>query len=157
MLIVETKGSLTKAFAVQVIVEKMIEYLRGTTDDVRKADVVKRIADLAETFAPDSQWYIDIMNQVKIMALFFNKSCPVCLPFPPIFCLSELSRCFSDFQGDWHEFSTMLLFVKRGQKKQLKITVAESVSVFSSSKQSRNVFALFNEMIQDPPGISSFS
>lgn len=54
----------TPKYGMQVIVDKMVEYLRGTTDDVRKADVVKRIADLAESFAPDSQWYIDIMNQV---------------------------------------------------------------------------------------------
>ena len=44
----------------------MIQYLRGTSDEVRKADAVKRIADLAERFAPDPQWYIDTMNQVRL-------------------------------------------------------------------------------------------
>lgn len=48
----------------QVIVEKMVEYLRGVTDDVAKADVVQRIGDLAERYAPDTQWFIDTMNQV---------------------------------------------------------------------------------------------
>jgi AP-4 complex subunit epsilon-1 len=48
----------------QVIVEKMVEYLRGVTDDVAKADVVQRISDLAERYAPDTQWFIDTMNQV---------------------------------------------------------------------------------------------
>jgi hypothetical protein len=47
----------------QVIVEKMVEYLRGVTDDVAKADVVQRISDLAERYAPDTQWFIDTMNQ----------------------------------------------------------------------------------------------
>ena len=49
----------------QVIVEKMIEYLRTTTDDIQKADVVKRLGELAERFAPDTQWFIDTMNQVR--------------------------------------------------------------------------------------------
>ena len=49
---------------VQVIVEKMIEYLRTANDDVVKADIVKRVSDLAERFAPDTQWFIDTMNQV---------------------------------------------------------------------------------------------
>ena len=51
---------------VQVIVEKMVEYLRGVTDDVAKADVVQRISDLAERYAPDTQWFIDTMNQVGL-------------------------------------------------------------------------------------------
>lgn len=40
-----------------------MEYLRGVTDDVAKADVVQRISDLAERYAPDTQWFIDTMNQ----------------------------------------------------------------------------------------------
>ena len=48
----------------QVIVEKMIEYLRTANDDLVKADIVKRVSDLAERFAPDTQWFIETMNQV---------------------------------------------------------------------------------------------
>jgi len=55
-----------KQVLLQVIVEKMIEYLRTTSDDVQKADVVKRLGELAERFAPDTQWFIDTMNQVSI-------------------------------------------------------------------------------------------
>lgn len=51
--------------APQIIVEKMVEYLRGVTDDVAKADVVRRIGDLAERYAPDTQWFIDTMNQAR--------------------------------------------------------------------------------------------
>lgn len=42
----------------------MVDYLRGTTDEVTKTDVVKRIGELAERFAPDTQWFLDTMNQV---------------------------------------------------------------------------------------------
>ena len=48
----------------QVIVEKMIDYLRTASDDVQKAEVARRIGELAERFAPDTQWFIEIMNQV---------------------------------------------------------------------------------------------
>ncbi len=50
---------------VQVIADKLLEYLRTTTDDAQKADVAKRIGELAERFAPDTQWFIDTMNQVS--------------------------------------------------------------------------------------------
>ena len=51
----------------QVIVEKMIDYLRNVSDEVIKADVVQRIGELVERFAPDTQWFIDTMNQVGPM------------------------------------------------------------------------------------------
>ncbi len=46
----------------------MIDYLRSTTDRVQKADVVKRLGELAERFAPDTQWFIETMNQVCLHA-----------------------------------------------------------------------------------------
>ena len=55
----------SRRLAVQVIVDKMIDYLRGTTDEVTKTDVVRRIGELAERFAPDTQWFLDTMNQVS--------------------------------------------------------------------------------------------
>lgn len=48
----------------QVIVDKMLDYLRACSDDIIKGDVVRRIGELAERFAPDTQWFIDTMNQV---------------------------------------------------------------------------------------------
>jgi len=48
----------------QVIVDKMVDYLRNTNDEVTKTEVVKRIGELAERFAPDTQWFLDTMNQV---------------------------------------------------------------------------------------------
>lgn len=46
----------------------MIDYLRSTSDEVQKADVVKRLSELAERFAPDTQWFIDIMNQARYVS-----------------------------------------------------------------------------------------
>ena len=45
----------------------MIEYLRTANDDLVKADIVKRVSDLAERFAPDTQWFIDTKNQVRTL------------------------------------------------------------------------------------------
>ncbi|KAK9837092.1 hypothetical protein WJX81_002406 [Elliptochloris bilobata] len=55
---------MTRPSNVEVIVEKMLDYLRTTGDEVQKGDVAKRIGELAERFAPDTQWFIDTMNQV---------------------------------------------------------------------------------------------
>lgn len=51
--------------AVQVIAEKLLDYLRTATDEGQKAEVAKRIGELAERFAPDAQWFIDTMNKVS--------------------------------------------------------------------------------------------
>ena len=48
----------------QVITEKLLDYLHSATDDSQKAEVAQRIGELAERFAPDTQWFIDTMNQV---------------------------------------------------------------------------------------------
>ena len=57
--------SLTEPFCLQVIVEKMMEYLRSVSDDTQKLDAVNRIHELAERFAPDTQWFLDVMNQAR--------------------------------------------------------------------------------------------
>ena len=43
----------------------MLDHLRSTGDEVQKADVAKRVGELAERFAPDTQWFIDTMNQAR--------------------------------------------------------------------------------------------
>lgn len=45
----------------------MLDYLRACSDDIIKGDVVRRIGELAERFAPDTQWFIDTMNQVGLL------------------------------------------------------------------------------------------
>ena len=49
----------------QVIAEKLLDFLRTASDDGQKAEVAKRIGELAERFAPDTQWFIDTMNQAS--------------------------------------------------------------------------------------------
>jgi len=59
-----TTAAQKELHALQVIAEKLLDYLRSATDDGEKAEVAQRIGELAERFAPDTQWFIDTMNQV---------------------------------------------------------------------------------------------
>ncbi|XP_054899872.1 AP-4 complex subunit epsilon-1 [Poeciliopsis prolifica] len=49
---------------VTVIVEKMLDFLRISEDDHTTIDLVGKVAELAEKYAPDNEWFIDSMNAV---------------------------------------------------------------------------------------------
>ncbi|XP_038155134.1 AP-4 complex subunit epsilon-1 [Cyprinodon tularosa] len=52
---------------VTVIVEKMLEFLRITEDDHTTIDLVGKVAELAEKYAPDNKWFIETMNTVFLL------------------------------------------------------------------------------------------
>lgn len=55
---------MTNTKNVTVIVAKLIEYLQNTvaTEEHVRAELVSRITELAERYAPNNHWYIDTMN-----------------------------------------------------------------------------------------------
>ncbi|XP_022611642.1 AP-4 complex subunit epsilon-1 isoform X1 [Seriola dumerili] len=55
---------ITNAQNVVVIVKKMLEFLRISTDDYTTIDLVGKVAELAEKYAPDNEWFIETMNTV---------------------------------------------------------------------------------------------
>ncbi|XP_029909653.1 AP-4 complex subunit epsilon-1 [Myripristis murdjan] len=55
---------ITNAQNVTVIVEKMLEFLRLSKDDYTTIDLVGKVAELAEKYAPDNEWFIETMNTV---------------------------------------------------------------------------------------------
>ncbi|XP_068168108.1 AP-4 complex subunit epsilon-1 [Antennarius striatus] len=55
---------ITNAQNVTVIVEKMLEFLRISKDDYMTTDLVGKVAELAEKYAPDNEWFIETMNTV---------------------------------------------------------------------------------------------
>ncbi|XP_037624076.1 AP-4 complex subunit epsilon-1 [Sebastes umbrosus] len=55
---------ITNAQNVTVIVEKMLEFLRVNKDDYMTIDLVGKVAELAEKYAPDNEWFIETMNTV---------------------------------------------------------------------------------------------
>ncbi|XP_034391301.1 AP-4 complex subunit epsilon-1 isoform X2 [Cyclopterus lumpus] len=55
---------ITNAQNVSVIVEKMLEFLRVNKDDYTTIDLVGKVAELAEKYAPDNEWFIETMSTV---------------------------------------------------------------------------------------------
>ncbi|XP_024531548.1 AP-4 complex subunit epsilon [Selaginella moellendorffii] len=55
---------MTKANNVEVIVERMVEYIRNISDNHYKTEISSRVIELAERYAPSNQWFIQTMNQV---------------------------------------------------------------------------------------------
>ena len=55
---------MTNPLNVVVITEKLIGYLRQTRDEYIRADLVSKVTQLAERFAPDNIWFIQTMNAI---------------------------------------------------------------------------------------------
>ncbi|XP_029992405.1 AP-4 complex subunit epsilon-1 [Sphaeramia orbicularis] len=55
---------ITNGQNVTVIVEKMLDFLRISKDDYTTIDLVGKVAELAEKYAPDNEWFIETMNTV---------------------------------------------------------------------------------------------
>jgi len=55
---------MTKSTNVEVIVDRMIEYMINITDHHYKTEIASRCVELAEQFAPSNLWFIQTMNKV---------------------------------------------------------------------------------------------
>ncbi|KAK6158573.1 hypothetical protein DH2020_005887 [Rehmannia glutinosa] len=55
---------MTKSSNVEVIVDRMIEYMISISDSHYKTEIASRCVELAEQFAPSNQWFIQTMNKV---------------------------------------------------------------------------------------------
>lgn len=55
---------MTKSSNVEVIVDRMIEYMISISDDHYKTYIASRCVELAEQFAPSNHWFIQTMNKV---------------------------------------------------------------------------------------------
>jgi len=52
---------------VEVIVEKMMNYLKKTTLEIQsKKDILQKITELTERFAPNKTWFIKVMNDLFV-------------------------------------------------------------------------------------------
>ncbi|CAL1373833.1 unnamed protein product [Linum trigynum] len=60
----ELLHKMTKSSNVEVIVDRMIDYMISINDNHYKTDIVSRCVELAEQFAPSNQWFIQTMNRV---------------------------------------------------------------------------------------------
>ncbi|CAH9142448.1 unnamed protein product [Cuscuta epithymum] len=55
---------MTKSSNVEVIVDRMIDYMISLNDTHYKTEIASRCIELAEQFAPSNQWFIQTMNKV---------------------------------------------------------------------------------------------
>ncbi|KAG6684273.1 hypothetical protein I3842_12G054100 [Carya illinoinensis] len=55
---------MTKSSNVEVIVDRMIDYMISINDNHYKTDIASRCVELAEQFAPSNHWFILTMNKV---------------------------------------------------------------------------------------------
>ncbi|XP_042036181.1 AP-4 complex subunit epsilon-like [Salvia splendens] len=55
---------MTSSSNVEVIVDRMIEYMISINDSHYKTEIASRCVELAEQFAPNNQWFIQTMNKV---------------------------------------------------------------------------------------------
>ena len=49
---------------VEVVVSRMMDFLRSTRDETQKADLVVKVTRLAEQYAHSNTWYIETINNV---------------------------------------------------------------------------------------------
>lgn len=55
---------MTKSTNVEVIVDRMIDYMININDHHYKTEIASQCVELAEQYAPSNQWFIQIMNKV---------------------------------------------------------------------------------------------
>ncbi|RYQ81325.1 hypothetical protein Ahy_Scaffold1g107287 isoform C [Arachis hypogaea] len=55
---------MTKSSNVEVIVDRMVDYMISISDDHYKTYIASRCVELAEQFAPSNHWFIQTMNKV---------------------------------------------------------------------------------------------
>ncbi|XP_031280122.1 AP-4 complex subunit epsilon [Pistacia vera] len=55
---------MTKSSNVEVIVDRMIDYMISINDNHYKTEIASRCVELAEQFAPSNHWFIQTMNKV---------------------------------------------------------------------------------------------
>lgn len=51
---------MTNSVNVEFIVDKLLSFLGGATDDHFRTDLVGQITQCAERFAPSNAWYVDV-------------------------------------------------------------------------------------------------
>ena len=57
---------MTKSTNVEVIVDRMIEYMINITDHHYKTEIASRCVELAEQFAPSNQGFIQVITWANV-------------------------------------------------------------------------------------------
>ncbi|XP_019712522.1 AP-4 complex subunit epsilon-1 isoform X1 [Hippocampus comes] len=85
---------ITNGKNVTVIVEKLLDFLRTSKDDYTTIDLMGKVAEVAEKYAPDNKWFIATMNTV------FSLGGDLMQPDIPNNFLKLISEGFDDGEQD---------------------------------------------------------
>lgn len=61
---------MTKSSNVEVIVDRMIDYMISINDNHYKTEIASRCVELAEQFAPSNQWFIQVASQPPVYTVY---------------------------------------------------------------------------------------
>lgn len=61
---------MTKSTNVEVIVNRMIEYMISITDHHYKTYIASRCVKLAEEFAPNNHWFIQVFSTISFLFVY---------------------------------------------------------------------------------------
>lgn len=70
---------MTKSSNVEVIVDRMIDYMISINDNHYKTEIASRCVELAEQFAPSNHWFIQVLCQSLPLSSSFKEhwSCAI--------------------------------------------------------------------------------
>ena len=77
---------MTKSTNVEVIVDRMIDYMISINDNHYKTEIASRCVELAEQFAPSNQWFIQVTTVITVLFRSY------CLPY--VLSLISAVLCF---------------------------------------------------------------
>lgn len=63
---------MTKSSNVEVIVDRMIDYMISINDNHYKTEIASRCVELAEQFAPSNQWFIQVAIKPSLFTVYFD-------------------------------------------------------------------------------------
>eukprot|EP00300_Choanocystis_sp_HF-7_P043308 c9888_g1_i1.p1 GENE.c9888_g1_i1~~c9888_g1_i1.p1 ORF type:complete len:1198 (+),score=305.45 c9888_g1_i1:40-3594(+) len=115
---------MTNQMNVGAVVEKMIHHLKVSHDEFLRTDLVSKITELAERFAPSNPWYLDTMNTL------FEEAGPLCRKSA----VQNLLRLLAEGTGGDEEADTALrqyavsVYVVLCQKPRLGDTLTQVMS-----------------------------
>lgn len=73
---------MTKSSNVEVIVDRMIDYMISINDNHYKTEIASRCVELAEQFAPSNHWFIQVIILLPFpFQIVYERVACVFLPF----------------------------------------------------------------------------
>lgn len=97
---------MTKSSNVEVIVDRMIDYMISINDNHYKTEIASRCVELAEQFAPSNHWFIQVIIMLAVLLIIYftilvlnHLSICLMLAMPDVFTPQTMNKVF-EHAGD---------------------------------------------------------